>query len=133
MKHLLSLGTILALMLVLLSACTPAAPKLDGTDWKIIEMNGSAVPENITITLKFKDGNAGGTAACNSYGANYKQDGSQLTFEPPASTMMYCEGMMNYESDFFTALGSIRSFKLDTDRLSLLDDSGVVRLLFGKL
>ena len=134
MKHLLSLGTILTLMLVLLSACAPAAPVLKDTEWKIIEMNGQPIPEKITITLKFTTStNAGGSAACNAYGANYTLDGSKLTFEPPAGTLMFCEGIMEYETDYYAALGNVRSVKLENDRLSLLDDSGTVILLFSRL
>ena len=131
-----TLDILLALTLLfamLLSACAPAAaPDLNGTEWQLYELNGEKLPLYVQITLSFKDGQAGGQGACNGYGAGYVQDGSKLALEPAVSTMMYCEGVMEYEADYLAAFSKVKSFRLENDTLSLLDESGAVVLVFGK-
>jgi heat shock protein HslJ len=46
--------------------------------------------------------------------------------------MMYCDGVMEYESAYLAAFGAVKSFALENDQLSLLDESGAVILVFGK-
>jgi heat shock protein HslJ len=46
--------------------------------------------------------------------------------------MMYCDGVMEYESAYLAAFGAVKSFALENDELSLLDESGAVVLVFGK-
>lgn len=120
------------LIAALLSACASPAATLDGTDWQLTLLNGEKLPIGIIITLNFNDGQAGGNASCNSYGAGYRQDGNKLTFEEAFSSMMYCDGVMDYESDYLFALGAVRSFLLEADNLSLLDASGQAILVFSK-
>lgn len=119
------------LIAALLSACASPAATLDGTEWQLTLLNGEKLPTGIIITLNFSDGQAGGNASCNSYGAGYRQDGSKLTFEPAFSTMMYCEGVMEYESDYLSAFGTVQSFLLEANTLSLLDASGQAILVFS--
>ena len=118
-------------MAAMLSACASAL-NLEGTDWQLTELNGQKLPVYISITLGFKDGQAGGNASCNGYGGSYTLNGSALTIKDVFSTMMYCDGVMDYETDYLAALGEVRSFRLENDVLSLVDESGAVRLVFGK-
>lgn len=137
MNHYLPLTTLITLLLAtLLSACAGAAsasaPSLNGSEWQLTELNGKKLPVHVRITLVFKDGKAGGTAACNGYGADYKQDGAKLSLGQAVSTLMFCEGMMDYERDYLAAFGKVKSFKLENDVLSLLDEKSAVLLVFGK-
>lgn len=121
------------LFALLLSACAPATtPDLNGTEWQLTKLNGKSLPVYIRITLSFKDGQAGGSAPCNGYGAGYVQDGSNLALEPAISTMMYCEGVMDYEGEYLQAFDKVKSFSVENDALRLLDESGAVLLVFGK-
>lgn len=121
------------LFAILLSACAPAAaPDLNGTEWQLTELNGKSLPVYIRITLSFQDGQAGGSAPCNGYGAGYVQDGSNLALEPAMTTLMYCEGVMDYEAEYLQAFSNVKSFRLENEVLSLLDESGAVLLVFGK-
>ena len=122
---------IILLTSTLLSACS-GATKLDGSSWQLTTLNGEKLPIYIQISLDFKEGQAGGKAPCNSYGAGYTQKGSNLTFEPAVSTLMYCDGVMEYESAYLDAFGAVKSFELENDELSLLDENGAVVLVFGK-
>ena len=134
MKRNLSLFVLLALLLgALAAACssTAKAPDLNGTEWQLTSLNGSLLPENIHITLRFEEGQAGGTAACNGYGAAYSQDGTDLTFDQMMSTEMWCEGVMDYEANYLAALSLAKSFQLENNVLSLLDENRAVILVFG--
>lgn len=134
MKRTLSFVLVFTFLLVgTLTACAPvAAPELDGTEWQLTELNGKPLPPFILVTLSFQDGTAGGSAPCNGYGAGYVQDGTNLALEPAISTMMYCDGVMEYETEYLVAFSQVKSFRLEDDKLSLLDASGAVLLVFGK-
>jgi heat shock protein HslJ len=134
MKRSLYLMIMFALSLALvLSACAPAAaPDLDGTEWQLVELNASSLPVYVKIMLSFKDGQAGGQGACNGYGADYTQDGYTLALQPAVSTLMYCEGVMEYETSYLQAFNQVKSFQLENDQLSLLDENDNVLLVFGK-
>ena len=108
----------------------PPAP-LTGTAWTLesYSLDGEAVSSVIagtTVTAVFSaDGNVGGNAGCNSYGAGYRLDGMNLTIEPPISTKIYCnepEGLMKQES---TYLGL-----LEGNRLTLTNAEGTDLLVF---
>lgn len=132
MKNTYSLLIVTTLLFsALLSDCS-GATRLDGSAWQLITLNGKKLPIYIQISLEFKDGQAGGKAPCNGYGAGYTQKGSTLTFEPAISTLMYCDGVMEYESEYLAAFGAVKSFALENDQLSLLDESGAVVLAFDK-
>ena len=114
------------------AACTANAEKLDASQWRLISMNEKELPANIEITLEFKDGRIGGKGACNGYGADYTQIGSKLEIGPAVSTMMYCEGMMDIETEHFKAFREVVSFSLAGEKLYLLSAAGEQLLVFGK-
>ena len=133
MKLALSVFCLFFLLGTLLAGCTgtAAAPDLDGTSWQLVEMKGTKLPLHVLITLSFEKGQAGGSGPCNGYGAEYTQDGTKLTFGQVAGTLMYCDGVMDYETGYTDALSTVQAFQLEGDRLSLLDESGAVVLVFG--
>ena len=47
--------------------------------------------------------------------------------------MMYCDKGMEFETDYLSALEKIKTFQVENDQLSLLDDTGNVVLTFIKL
>ncbi len=79
------------------------------------------VPAAAQVTLAFEEGQAHGTAACNSYGGAYEaSDDGSLSFEGFAVTEMGCEPLlMTLESAYLEVLGGVTSFEVDdTLRLS---------------
>jgi heat shock protein HslJ len=87
-----------------------------------------------TITAVFSDGKVTGNAGCNSYGAGYRIDGMNLTIEPPVSTKMYCgepEGLMEQENRYLNLLTSVAGYRIDGNRLDLLDEGGAALLTFS--
>jgi heat shock protein HslJ len=116
----------------MLSSCAGTSSKLIDTNWKLTELNGQKLPTEIQITLNIKKDQAGGNSSCNTYGADFTQTGDKLLFSQIFSTMMYCENGMEFETDYLTALGKIKTYQLENDQLNLLDDTGNVVLIFNK-
>lgn len=101
---------------------------LDGTNWKFVEVAGTAVPADVTATLRLKDGRASGKAGCNAYGASYQiaADGT-AHFKQGMSTKMAClqpAGAMQVEHGVFQALQHTVRVERDGANLSLLDAAG---------
>jgi len=123
------------LALFFLTACGGSGGQvsdLDGTEWGLFEMNGEAIPEDVEITIAFSEGQISGQSACNRYFAGYTQEGTKLTFGQAGSSNMYCEGLMDYETEYLQSLAGIESFELSNDVLKMLDASGTKVLAFSK-
>jgi heat shock protein HslJ len=113
---------------------------LAGTEWTLESFSSpggetvSSVIAGTTITAVFSDGNVGGNAGCNSYGAGYRIDGAELSIEPPISTKMYCgepEGVMEQENRYLNLLESVAGYRIDGNRLDLLDEGGATLLSYS--
>jgi len=111
---------------------TPADP-LAGTKWQVrsyysaAEAGGMASPTGgVQLTAEFADGNVAGSSGCNTYTAGYTLDGDSLSIGDAASTMMFCDGLMDQEIAFLAALQSASSFKLETNQLHILNDQDEV-------
>jgi heat shock protein HslJ len=121
------------------AAEVPAVP-LTGTEWTLESYSSpegesvSSVIVGTTITATFSDdGNVTGNAGCNSYGAGYVLDGATIIIEPPISTKMNCnypEGVMNQENTYLNLLTSVAGYRIDGDRLDLLDGAGETLLSY---
>ena len=82
---------------------------LDGTTWRLVAIDGEAVPDGIEATAEFAEGQISGKGGCNSFGGDYEIDGDTLRFGPIFSTMMYCdEASMVVEGTFLRALHDAR-------------------------
>ncbi len=125
--------TVLALFF--LTACGGSVgevPDLDGTEWGLVEMNGETIPDDVEINIAFGEGQISGQSACNRYFAGYTQDGTKLTFDQVGSSQMYCEGLMDYETEYLQSLAEVKSFELSGDNLKFLDQGGQAILVFSK-
>jgi heat shock protein HslJ len=111
--HMNMLRTAFALLAitVALTACAPqSAPiALEKTAWRLTALthNGASVTlvSGREPTLTFTDATtAGGNGGCNSYGGTYTISGESISFDGIASTMMACDGVMDQETQFTSAL-----------------------------
>jgi heat shock protein HslJ len=115
----------------------PAELSLTSNPWALASFGGPdislAALEGGSITLTFTpDGQASGSAGCNSYTGSYEADGSQLKFGPLASTKRMCpEGVMVLEQAFLDALGKTASYEISEGQLMLLDSAGQTLLTFS--
>ncbi|MGH8870872.1 MAG: META domain-containing protein [Acidimicrobiia bacterium] len=135
-----------ALLLVPLLASTLAAcadpsdpsppPGADptGIAWELESgsLDGGPIPivASHPITLSFSEEGAGGTAACNGYGASYAISGTGITFSDLVWTEMACmpEETMESERLYLEALPRIEDFSMSVDHLTLTGDA--VQLVF---
>ncbi len=68
---------------------------------------------------------AGPRPGCNTYGAGYRVDGTSLSVSSLYSTKMHCnepEGVMEQESRCLNLVASATGYRIDGDRLDLLDE-----------
>jgi putative lipoprotein len=115
------------LFMLILSACANGSqPKLEGTTWELVAIEGKLPLADTTITLILENGQSGGNAGCNSYGAAYVLKGDTLTFEEVVSTMMYCEaeGVMDQETAYLLFLSQVRSYAILDGALYLSQADG---------
>lgn len=113
----------------------PVPPPIDvaGTTWELqsgtVDGDALLVPDGHRITLLVEADQAGGTSACNGYGASWSADGEQVTVGVASGTEMACEpDVMAAESTYLDALPRVTSAARDGDRLRLTGDG--VDLLF---
>ncbi|MCA9981788.1 MAG: META domain-containing protein, partial [Anaerolineales bacterium] len=94
---------------------------LAGTNWVLSVLDGALPIAGSTSTLQFgTDGSLTGTDGCNRFMTTFTQDGTNLTIEQPAGTMMACpEPVMEQADAFITALVSADNFVM-ADRLLVL-------------
>lgn len=81
------------------------------------------VSQSVTFA---KDGAVSGDAGCNRIIGAYTVDGGTIDIGPLATTLMYCEGVMEAERAFITALEKSTSFAVKKDRLRLYGPKGNV-------
>ena len=124
---------------MLLAACGTSrtadnAASLEG-EWLLLTLNGVPVLPSAPMTALFEDGRIGGSSGCNSYGGAYTLDGSTIRFAEMMMTLMACleDGVMEQEQAYFEALSNVAKFRLDNDRLELLDASGAALLVYARL
>lgn len=108
-------------------------PDLEGTSWSLIEVNGQPIIDGTDPTLIFEADRVGGNGSCNTFGGDYKVENGTLTFGPIASTLMYCEGFMDQESAYLTALQEAAEYQIEGGNLQILNGDGQVTLAFSPL
>ena len=131
-KTSLPLVTIFTLSVLILSACASggASSTLPIGEWILVTYGDAsspmpALPDVETIINFHEDGTFGGSVGCNSFGADYKVDGDQITFGSIVSTMMFCEGISDQESAVLAILtDKTISFAVNDNQLTLTSEDG---------
>ncbi len=126
------------LLLLLFTACPrELAPdqSLEGSSWVLLKfsLEDGSIQEpqgEKNITLKFKGGQASGSAGCNSYFADYETRGGQLQFEGIGATEMYCMGLMEQEKQYLGLLEQAKNYIIRQGQLEISSQGG--KLLFKK-
>jgi heat shock protein HslJ len=121
----------------LLAGCKAAgndgAAQITGRDWSLVSMHGKEALAGTKVTLKLENEHAGGSAGCNSYGGQYTLQGTKLSFQDTAQTLMACmdpAGVMDQEAAFTQALTQVTSFQVTSGRLELMNAAGETLLVF---
>ena len=118
----------IVLILSLLAACgtEKRADALDGTAWQLVTMGDELPLPESTLTIAFEDGQAGGSAGCNSYGGTYTIEDNEFGLTDIASTLMACldSGVMEQEQAYLVFLGEVTSYNISADVLYLSRPDG---------
>ena len=122
-----------------LARFAPQDLTLTGTRWRISGYNDGrqavTSPLNDTVlTLDFgTDDGLAGTSGCNRYRAGYAVTGpGKIAVGPVLGTRRLCadpEGIMRQESAFTAALGRVRSYRIDGNRLEFRDAGGAIQVV----
>ena len=140
----IAMASALSAVLVLVAACattptstpmtTPAPDPLDGHAWQLRAWSISSLnASDFAITARFADGRVSGRSGVNTYSGSYAPGpGSSLSFGPMALTRMAGpEPAMRAENAYQALLADIRAYRMEADRLVLLDGAGNERLVFS--
>ena len=107
---------------------------LAGTTWQLTGYsNGQdafvSVLVGTEITAVFDaDGGLSGSAGCNNYRSSYQTEANAIAIGPVATTRMMCgnpDGVMEQESAYLAALESAVAYRIQGDRLEMIDAEGV--------
>jgi heat shock protein HslJ/uncharacterized lipoprotein NlpE involved in copper resistance len=100
--------------------------KLTGLGDMIINMTETQKRE-VRITLANEGGRVMGFGGCNQIAGSYEQEGATLRFKQMAGTRMACPApLMELENNVLKALAAVTGYRIEGDRLILLDGTQVV-------
>jgi putative lipoprotein len=89
---------------------SPMVPTIafQGTEFRLVDHNGTKIPDNENYTVSFADGTVS-AKFCNGVGGEYTMENFVITAPALISTMMFCEEpsyLMNIETSFGQALNA---------------------------
>ncbi len=85
----------------------------------------TATTDGVAQTVTFtRDGQVNGDAGCNRFLGEYSVDGSAIDIGPLASTLMYCEGVMDAERALLKALEKSTAYTVKGAKLTLFGPKG---------
>ena len=124
------LSSVLILVLILsFSSCSSVGnlnpmSLLTGNNWMLNTLMGKALDPGKFLSgipsLNFLEGGKlSGFTGCNDFNGAFDLDGKGINLDPGAMTKKSCEG--GGENDFLSALKQVSNFKVDKDKLTLMD------------
>ena len=109
--------------------------RLRGTYWKLVRLKGQPVrfdesrPE-AHLLLDAGELRASGSGGCNRFNGGFRVAGQELRLVRLASTEMACREGLQQEADYLASLAQVAGYRVQGQRLSLLDAQGRVLLEF---
>jgi heat shock protein HslJ len=116
---------------------SPAADRLDGSSWALQSVADQPVPDGVSATLVFAEGQVSGSSGCNTFSGPYTVSGPvSIDIGPLVSTRMACpEPAMTFETTYLAALDGATTWAVPADAPigTQLTISGTgPKLVFGK-
>lgn len=114
-----------------------AATEPEGPNWQLTQytVDGAlvAVPDDVPASLLLENGQAGGSAGCNTFFGSYQIDGQAITFgEDFGSTKRFCGGDAQVvEAAYLATLPTMTGWAISDGALSLSDAAGAIGLVYG--
>jgi heat shock protein HslJ/uncharacterized lipoprotein YbaY len=111
------------------------APTLENTPWRLTQLRGKPVvvtdrQREPQLILQPEQHRVSGSGGCNRVSGGYTLAGDRLTFGRVAGTMMACGDGMEQERVFLDALSQVVRWRIDGQRLELVDARGEVLARF---
>lgn len=111
------------------------AASLENTYWKLIALRGKPVvmsdrQREPHLMLQPEQHRVTGSGGCNRLSGGYTLAGDRLTFGRAAGTLMACADGMDQERAFLDALAEVTRWRIEGQRLELLDSRGEVLARF---
>ena len=101
------------------------ASDIEDKPWQLTSATDLTIPDGVVPSAAFSNGNAFGTAGCNTYRASYSLDGDSLEIGEPAGTLIGCPPPVDeFERAYLDALGQVATWELDGEELVLSDADG---------
>jgi heat shock protein HslJ len=100
---------------------------LNETTWRAARFGpdlGTSPPPDTEFSLEVQGDRLAGRSGCNRYMGSWAIEDGHLKVGQLASTMMFCDGLMELEGTFLAALQDATSASLDGERLILADAAG---------
>jgi len=136
-------------LLLLLGGCgpEPAPTGLDGTSWELRALNGQDLAPGTTITLVFDGVSFFGYGGCNAYGRLAAAEGTQGNHQYGATEDEFLAitdvaiadgecpappGVMEQEEVYVATLQRAAAYRLEGERLEMLDAASEVILVFAR-
>ncbi len=111
------------------SALAGPETALERTRWRVVRINGRAVPRRGDYTIDFDSGRIAAKFGCNSIGAPYSQNGTTLDAGMLATTRMACPNM-RFESEGSAILDQVMTVAVTgRNRLTLSSNAGTIDLV----
>jgi heat shock protein HslJ len=113
------------------SATAATSPRLEGTTWRLIELqmqpvDVDATNQPATIRLNAETGTVTGSTGCNSLSGRYTLENSKLTFGSLISTLRACAKGMDIEKGMTDALASVDGYVMSGGTLALMAGGSTV-------
>lgn len=139
MGHKIVLIATIFLISILIGCANQTPTNFEGTSWKLdtylSTIDHIVSPMSSTeLNLEFKDGRISGSSGCNGFFAKYTVEGKSMSFGLIGATKMYCsnQGVMEQEQTYLMRLESVKSYKIEGNKLSLVDTNGKTVLVYSK-
>lgn len=145
-RPLLHLAAVLAVLAVLVAACSAGAGTLaptpggdppaaaapggvEGRTFLATDAFGRALVPGSRVRISFADGQIGASGGCNSMGGPYAIDGDRLVVRQLAMTEMACEPRLMDQDAWLASLLDGATIRLDGDTLTLSNDGAALNLV----
>ena len=113
------------------------ADQLPGSKWVLqsllVDGQQVSIPANVKVTIEFEGNMTRGNGPCNRYFGSYEVKGNVISFGPIGSTKMFCQEVMELESEYFSALGKVGTISGTSNSLQLSSKDKETVLVFAVL
>lgn len=95
--------------------------------------NKNVKDENVTMRINLEDHQVSGHTSCNTYGADFIQNGTSINVGMARVTKRYCEGRMKTERLFLSNLRDTKFYSFDGEKLKLQSAEGDVLIVAKRM